>query len=452
MYVASRGQNGWTTRDVGIPGYQSIGQSSAPGGEYGFEDTWKGTPTDKDMNRYLVWDRAQGALILGGTLQGTYAPYVFDNEGNVVDRLPTNLEDIPGSDTDMTEGGFMGSARITPDFSHYAFSATKVAFAPGGVLDPPGSAYDNDIGSDTVTLISKTEAGDNIQRDVTAGVSEEFIRIPAISDDGSHILMTTAAPGGRKHLYMRVNNIASYDISVDEAAVNQGVQFEGMTSDGESVYFTTDKKMIASDTDTSVDLYVWSAANDTLTRVSDSGNLPGNTDGCSAGWTSKCSVEVVPSPSIVSDDTSLASQSGDIYFYSPELLDGARGFPNKRNLYVYRNGQARHVATLEAGAPATRMNVSPDGAHTAFISATRLTSYDNTGFAEMYTYDPFARTIKCVSCVPNGDPPTYDVEGSQNGRFMTNDGRAFFTSEDSLVAGRHRRSSTSTSSSTAGRS
>ena len=41
--------------------------------------------------------------------------------------------------------------------------------------------------------------------------------------------------------------------------------------------------------------------------------------------------------------------------------------------------------------------------------------------------------LVCVSCLPSGAPPTTNVEASLNGLFMTNDGRAFFSTGDALV-------------------
>ena len=49
--------------------------------------------------------------------------------------------------------------------------------------------------------------------------------------------------------------------------------------------------------------------------------------------------------------------------------------------------------------------------------------------------NPSTRKIVCVSCIPSGAPPTSDVGASQDGLFMTNDGRAFFTTNDALVHG-----------------
>ena len=62
-----------------------------------------------------------------------------------------------------------------------------------------------------------------------------------------------------------------------------------------------------------------------------------------------------------------------------------------------------------------------------------MTSYDNHGFAEMYSYDVDQRKLVCVSCLPSGAAPTADVDGSARGLFMSDDGRTFFTTRDSLV-------------------
>jgi hypothetical protein len=109
--------------------------------------------------------------------------------------------------------------------------------------------------------------------------------------------------------------------------------------------------------------------------------------------------------------------------------------PGKRNLYVWREGAVHHVATLGAGPEegAQRIDVSTDGSHAAFITKSRLTAYDNAGHTEMFTYDPATRKLICVSCLPDGSPPTSDVKGSQNGAFMSRDGRAFFSTADAMV-------------------
>jgi hypothetical protein len=217
-----------------------------------------------------------------------------------------------------------------------------------------------------------------------------------------------------------------------------------MNRSGSKVFFITAASLSSSDTDTSEDLYMWSEANDSVTLVSQ-GDGNGNGNDCGASWTSGCNVKPlepeyahpnenrdVSAPNVMDD--LLAEDSGDVYFFSPEVLDGSRpGIPHQRNLYVFRDGAVHLVATLDPGTQISRMQISPDGLHAAMVTASQLTSYDNRGFREMYTYNAETEHITCASCNPTGAPPTGDVVASQGGRFMANDGRAFFTTPDALV-------------------
>jgi hypothetical protein len=208
---------------------------------------------------------------------------------------------------------------------------------------------------------------------------------------------------------------------------------------------------------------MWSEAGDTLTRLSATEGTLGNVDGCAASWIAKCGVEVVATDSgrtnavgedqTLSEptDNSIGAGSGAVYFYSPEQFVASQGVPGRRNLYVARDGEIHFVATLEASRPLTRIQVSPSGRFTAFVTATQLTSYDNTAESgictpssfgapatgprclEMYVYDDESGELACASCDPAGDPPGTDVQGSHNGLFMSDDGRAFFSTADALV-------------------
>jgi hypothetical protein len=151
-------------------------------------------------------------------------------------------------------------------------------------------------------------------------------------------------------------------------------------------------------------------------------------------------------------DTSLASESGEIYFFSPEQLDGSKGIPNQPNLYDYRGGRDQFVASFTSGpycaeeselghssdnfcsnTPVVRMQVTPTGDHMAFVTASQITSYNNAGHLEMYTYQPSTEKVICVSCNPSGAPASFNVQASQDGLFLTNDGRTFFSTEEGLV-------------------
>jgi hypothetical protein len=70
----------------------------------------------------------------------------------------------------------------------------------------------------------------------------------------------------------------------------------------------------------------------------------------------------------------------------------------------------------------------------AFITNSNVTAYDSAGHTEMYTYDPESGRVVCASCRPDGHPPVGETLGSQNGRFITEDGRVFFSeTADALV-------------------
>ena len=88
------------------------------------------------------------------------------------------------------------------------FSSNCLDFAEGrqageGLTRAPGSAYDDDLATGNVTLISslKETASRSPEPSSPArplsprldpGGEEEFLRFPAVSADGSHILISTA--------------------------------------------------------------------------------------------------------------------------------------------------------------------------------------------------------------------------------------------------------------------
>jgi hypothetical protein len=446
MYVSTRTEGGWETHYPGMSASDSFAS---------------GTTSCSDlMDRCINYDIAD-PLELSAEDTGSNAPHVFDSEGNSLEigRFPTMVEEVPGGEE------FTGEGIPSGDYSHYAFSSNDVQFAPGGLEAAPGSAYDNHTAANSAQVISIAEGGGNIAQDPEGCTTEtgrerqcsmEVIRIQGVSTDGSHILMSNWAPplSGEfgeigfvglvdrfkrrdVHLTMRVGDAASYDITKGHRA-----EYVGMTRNGSRVYFTSDEQVTPDDEDGSVDLFMWTESSSAVTRVSAGNGESGNSDSCESEWTKSgtCDVQtpdaVIETPGepgeLFTPDSWIA-QNGDVYFYSPEQLDGARGFANARNLYVYRQGQARFVAALDPAGPALRMQVTPDGSRVALLTSSQLTGYDNVGTRQMYTYDPANERLTCVSCVPTGATPVGSAEASQNGLFMSDDGRTFFTTKDALV-------------------
>jgi hypothetical protein len=443
LYVSTRTVNGWETHYPGL----SASDSLASGG----------THCSALMDRCVNYD-VKDPLELSEEDTGSNAPYVFDTGKNSVSvgRFPTTLEKVPGGDT------FTGEGLASADYSHFGFASNDIAFAPGGLEAAPGSAYDNDTAADSVRIISKTPGGLDIAQDpggchniegLQRQCKDEFFRIQALSSDGSHILISNWAPPasgefpGQQifvdafkrrdvHLTMRAGGL-SYDLTQGHRA-----NFVGMTRDGSEVFFTSDEAVTPDDTDASIDLFMWAEDTDSLTRLSTgSGGEAGNTDVCNVGWIDDCDIQTPNaviegqeenSEEIYTPDNWI-SENGEIFFYSPEQLDGELGFGNARNLYVYRGGRPQYVATFDAGNPAVRMQTAPDGAHMAFVTGTQITAYENAGSDQMYTYEPATDRITCVSCVPTGGLPAGDTIASMNGLFMSDDGRTFFSTRSALV-------------------
>ena len=177
---------------------------------------------------------------------------------------------------------------------------------------------------------------------------------------------------------------------------------------------------------------------------------------------------------------------GYVYFVAHGVL-GSGGKQGANNLYVSHAGEVTWIATLgtvkgetadfseEAVAERTS-RVSPNGRLVAFESEEQLTGYDNAptsgecpqprleefGYQppyanddkgrcmEVFEYDAQSGRLSCASCDPHGLPPTGEsivpeashllnpIFGWQSStvqqRYLLDDGRLFFDSEDALLA------------------
>jgi hypothetical protein len=373
---------------------------------------------------------------------------------------------------------FVGHTDASADMTHFIFTS-NIPFAPGGLAGSsppgqafpggnPGSMYDNNTVTGEISIISLNASG---------------AAIPAwpveTSENGSHILMTVggakqngtwAKTSGPGELFLRVNDALTYDI-----ASGHKVQYVDMTTDGTKIYFTSSEDLTpdASDTDTSKDLYMWSetsSSSNHITLVSRGNDgISGNTDSCSASWTTKCGVGIITFSGLTTVESQyelqytdqlggaggaaqyeniIAPGNGNIYFLSPEQLDGDFGVPGAENLYDYRNGELQFVTALTPGSPScvynqgtpacsrtavARMEITANDEHMAFLTSSQVTDYDNAGHSEIYLYTPATGDLRCTSCLPSGEPPTVDVTASHDGRFLAEGGRTFFNTTEPLV-------------------
>jgi hypothetical protein len=456
-YIATRSPSGWKSTLVGFRGFETQG-----GGDLF---------ANPELTKFLSWN--ENAAFEGEPQPPHKVPYIFGMQGgNPIERWPTNFESLANAEENK------GAVQPSKSLEHLALTSTNVEWAPGGQIGGVGSAYDYNAATETMTLISLDEQGNPIQRPagdtsesplgiffpIAVNGEEPYVlfttpsprekpfyehAVPSnspVSDDGTHILMATSStayetftrPRPPVRLYMSVDNGGTYEHF--EVSKEKFVTYVGMTRDGSEVYFTSPEQLTSEDTDTSIDLYGWSEGTNELTLLSKGApgaEGTGNSDNCTVNYVAKCGI--VPVITKGSGDSSF-SQGGEVYFFSPEVLDGSKGVANRENLYVYRNGAPLFVGSFDptpqseqATGPISRIEVSPNGEHVGLITKTRLTGYDNAGKEEMYDYDPTVKRLICVSCRPDGKAPKFNVEGSKNGLFISDDGRIFFSTEEPLV-------------------
>jgi hypothetical protein len=342
-YVATRGENGWSTKYVGIPANDPF--ASAPFASTVLE-------ADADLNTFAFGGSEICSPCFGTGSTETGEP-IHKPNGELVQGMAGSIPQ-PAAKPE----GFIGKD-LSANGEHLVFGSTS-QFEPDGNNNGDVSIYDRNLNTEETHVVSKTPG--------EATMTGPGIGELDISSDGSRILIgqLVSEEEGAKywHLYM---NVGDSDKTIDlTPGTTSGVLYDGMTADGSKVFFTTTDTLTGDDEDTSADIYQAevSGSSATLTRISTGAGSgphgPGNSDSCDPAantkhvhWNTTGSEENCGVVAI-GGGGGIASDNGTIYFLSPEKLDGsANGVQNAPNLYVARPGQTPHlVATLESSSNA----------------------------------------------------------------------------------------------------
>lgn len=434
-YLATRTDNGWVTDYKGLPAdlnpetgsFSSVlGEADAGLTTLAFAGPGLCSPcfTDGGLETGIPVRMPSGQLVQG--MAGSLDPGVAsaEPEGRVEKMLSDNGR-------------------------HLVF-ASKYAFEPGANSGGDLTVYDRDLVAGTTQIVSTDPSGATL---TGAGISELDI-----SSDGSRIVIgkrvgTDGAGNEYVHPYM---HLGSSPDSVDLAPLSTtGVLFAGMTADGSQVFFTTADQLLPSeDTDSASDLY--EAEVDTsgmlhLALVSADPSPvacnPVGNDGF-AHWNSPAGANC--DTVAIGGGGGVASNSGVVYFLSPEQLDGGAGTLNQPNLYrAAPGGDPVFVATLEPNNPLVLDSVkavadrhtgdfqtTPSGNFAAFVSALELTGQNTFGVLDVFRYDAGAEQLVCASCDTTGttdDSLAEDATLAPDGLSLLEDGRLFFTTRLGLV-------------------
>jgi len=391
-YIARRGPNGWKSEYVGLPadGMAEYGAFGSPllGADpmleqfaFGGKDICDPCFPDGSIN--LPLRKANGELVKG--MAGTFNP-AADPSGEV--RKP-----------------------LSADGGHLVFG-TDQKFEPAG-LEGATSIYDRNLTTNVTQVVSTMPNG--------ATMTGQLAQLD-ISSDGERVLvgrLVGADADGNRYFDLYMHEGSSPN-SVTVADTANGVLFNGMTSDGTKVFFTT-RDALAGDSDTSADFYradVGTVDPAPVTRVSTGTGGAGNSDSCTpvTGWNA---VSGGPDCSVVgiAGGGGVSPEDGTAYFISPEQLDGAgNGEADQPNLYVLTRGSAapHYVGLLDSSAykppPVPPSHKLADANFTAGLNATGELAVDqNTG--EVYVTER-GGTNRVSRFTASGAPSPFSSLGS----------------------------------------
>lgn len=427
-YLATRGADGWTTEYVGL---QADGTAS----------------TVPFSSALLEADQSLDAFAFGGP--ETCDPCFADGSTNIPLRLPDGnlVKGMAGSENPTADPAGEVAKHFSADGRDFVFGSTS-QFEPTG-NDGSLTIYERNLGAGTTQVVSTNPDGTTMSG---SGIAELDI-----SRDGSRVLIgrEVGSDADGNPLYDLYMHVGSDSHSVPVAEPAGGASYAGMTPDGSRVYFTTTANL-GDDSDSGADLFRAdvSASGATVTRVSTGSAGSGNADSCDPvpnahgdhwnepGASSAATCGVVA----IGGGAGVASQSGAVYFLSPENLDsGSAAIPDQPNLYVAEIGSApEFIATLGPDNPAVLdgvaapgkretadFQVTPNGKFAAF-NGTGLTENTTVGHTEIYRSEIGGQLV-CVSCLPSNGAPSTDTELTAGGLNLVNDGRVFFTTAEQLI-------------------
>ncbi|HKG03826.1 MAG TPA: hypothetical protein VKB03_11640 [Conexibacter sp.] len=258
-----------------------------------------------------------------------------------------------------------------------------------------------------------------------ASVSPENDR-HTMSVDGTRLVFT-ASPDGTapSQLYLHVDGrrtawITEPERSDRDRTPPNGIRFEGMSPDGNSVFFISDDSLVDEDTAPGADLYRFTFSED---AASDDDNLTLITNNGSSNYDLGTGGTLVG----MSDD------ARRVYIHqTDELLkvwqEGVPGLTIVDPLHAFRLTTVVERLTLLTAEPG-HGRVSPDGSWFAYINQE----------GQMYLYGLRDQTLTCASCPSQASVvPTVTNTGGRRlrgfrPRFLSDDGQVFFTSTGNLL-------------------
>jgi hypothetical protein len=406
-YVARRGAGGWSTHSVTPMPRPDTSQLLFVGNRVEvFSD---------DLSNALVWAYDLPAVADDTPLQENL--YAEDTLTGALRTISKTQQDPLGPFDFISPDNSSGYSADAKHMAFTLFTQMLPEAAPGvpnvykwddGVLSVAGLLPDGTVPPAGATLSPTQVRG-------------------TMSADGSRLVFMASPDGSApSQLYLHVNGRPSVWVSQPELSSNDqtppsGIQFEGMTSDGNNIFFVSDTPLLDADTTAGPDEYRFTYSAD---AASNNGNLTLVTrDGQALNDPFGFGGTLVG----MSDD----ARSAYLHEADGTLKLWQEGVPGLTTVdpSAPRRGTNRWL-TLMAWMPTGLARVSPDGNWLAYIKD-----------GQMYFYDRGSESLTCVSCPSDASVEPFITESGRRyytgirPRFLSEDGKVFFTSTGSFVAG-----------------
>jgi hypothetical protein len=462
--LSRRGPDGWSSQDIATPHEHNIGVSHIL----------------NEGEEYLRFstDLSHAVLVpLHGAAEPPLAPelhqevageteiFLRDNLTGVFRALvtaePLQETTFEGATPDIGDIVFGGPAGLDPSYPsagglyEWADGRTQlVDVLPGG---EPASGRSR-IGSSVADVFGNVQAGPTRN---------------AISSDGTRVVWT-----GEGQLFMR-DMVTGETVEVDAPTTGGGASgggvFEAATADGSRIFFTDSNELTSGASEGG--LFMFEVANGHLTDLTPGAGgdqvqafIGANEEGNSIY---EVSPAVLTSVANLQGETAEAGAS-NVYLLRESPAGGGTWSPT-----FVATGEEEGTPgneSLLGNAPLARQTarVSPDGGYLAFMSEKSLTGYENRDTnggeqdEEVFLYDAHTNSLSCPSCNPTGARPVGEFDTGEfpvapmdalsiwkgrslaatipswtpdganlstgyQPRYLSDSGRLFFNSADSLV-------------------
>jgi hypothetical protein len=330
--------------------------------------------------------------------------YLRDNDANSYSLLSPGVP--PGPMTVLLAPPHFGA--ISTDLSHTIFGIRTALTpdAPSPAQDAEGNPLESsnlfDFSRGELHLASVRPGGEPFERGAVLGSGEAFGDTRrAISADGSRVFFTSIQTPAEPvpQIYARLDGAETIEASASQNPTPDPLgplqpTYWGATTDGSSVFFTSNEKLTADAgtgaNDEGADLYRFDLDSEELVDLTP------------ASAPEELGAQVMGVVG-TSDDGSY------VYFVGAGKIAG-KGEAGKPNLYVWHEGATSYIATLSPAdadewsnatvekSPINGSRVAADGAQALFTTVAKQPGYENAGHSEIYRYDAQGGQWRCVSC------------------------------------------------------